>query len=101
MLTGQTIGIFESLLISVIGLLVVMLGLGLISLFISLMSKALSGVASGKKSKAALAPDMHRPVEASAAGGEDDEDIMMAVACVCAETGRRPEQIAISYIKKL
>lgn len=96
MLVGQTISATGTLLISLLGMAVVMLELALLALFIVLMTKVLAKL-SPKQVKdpktAAVAPIVSAPADF------DVEEMAMVLACICAETGKRPEEVVIRSIK--
>ncbi len=97
MLVGQTIGAGESLLISLVGMGVVMLELALLALFILCMTKVVTMLSAKKetevKQTAAAAPAVTEPA------GFNADEMAAVLACVCAETGRRPEQILIRSVE--
>ena len=85
MLAGQEIGVYETLIISLLGISIVMISLFLLMLFIMVLSKLL--VSMQKK------PEIKIDVPKI-----PDEDIAAIAAALCVETGLSPEQFKIKFI---
>ncbi len=109
MLIGQEITIGYAILISIIGISVVMVELGLLSIFVRVMSKVISGAnakeeAAKAAAKAAAAPvaaaPVAQPVVAAPVSGDDDE-IAAVMTAVLEESGLSPEEAVFVSITAL
>lgn len=114
MLTGQTIGIMDSIYISITGLGIVMAELGLLALFVAVMSKILAPFAKNgdaqkakaPKAAAAAAPAPAPPappqIQPAAIPVQNDTDDVYAaiIAAVCEESGMSPEEFVVTSIQE-
>jgi Na+-transporting methylmalonyl-CoA/oxaloacetate decarboxylase gamma subunit len=75
MLAGHEVGLYETAMVSLLGMGIAMVSLIILMLFIMAFSKALS----------------KKP-------GISDEELAVIAASVCAETGLHPEQITITSV---
>lgn len=99
MLTGQEIGLSDSLIIAVTGMAIVMLELGLLALFVSILSKVLAPFSKKKEASSAAAATAPIPEPQIIDCGLDDDELAAVMTAVCQETGRSPEQILIKSIE--
>jgi len=99
MLSGEVISFGDSILISITGLAIVMIELGLLSLFVKVMSKVLAPFASDKKDEKKTAPAPVQPV--GNAQTEQDDVYAAIMAAVCEESGFSPEEFVIKSIQEI
>ena len=96
MLTGQEIGLYETLMISLLGMAIAMVSLFLLMLFIMVFSKILASVQK--------LPEVKQDTKADTTSDTDhvpEEEVAVIAAVLCAETGLKPEQFKISSIKSM
>ena len=93
MLAGQDIGVYELLLISLLGMTVAMTALILLMSFIMIFSKLLAAKGDEGSYKTAEPPSVQ-----AAEGHVPEDEIAAIIAAVSAESGLRPNQFSINSI---
>lgn len=94
MLSGQEIGLMDSLIIAITGMGIVMFELGLLALFVSILSKVLAPFSRKKEAAKAVA---ETPVVTDS--GLEEDELAAVMTAVCQASGFKPEQISIKSIQ--
>ncbi len=108
MIAGQDINVAYAVLISLIGICVVMVELGLLALFVRIMSNVIGNMGSKKQedvkqgtTKGATPVVQPVAVAAPVVVDSSDDEIAAIMTVVLEETGLKPEEIIFKSIKAL
>lgn len=93
MLAGQMIGLGDSVIISLTGILVVMLELAFLAVFIQVMSKVLSAVLERKESTAAPGP--------ADILSEEEDELAVVMVTVLEELGLPEEEVVFRSVTRV
>lgn len=93
MLAGQMIGLGDSVIISLTGILVVMLELAFLAVFIQVMSKVLSAVLERKEGETAPGP--------ADLSSEEEDELAVVMVTVLEELGLPAEEVVFRSVTRV
>lgn len=103
MLTGQVISLWDSAIISLTGILIVMLELAFLAVFIQVLSKVLAAVVKDKKASESGTERKLSEAAAILVSGaqEEEDDLAVIMTTVLEETGLSLEQVIFRSVVRI